>query len=240
MMKLLLCIALAPLPSIIWLAFYLRKDKHPEPNKMVIKIFLLGAIMIALAALLEQGVFEGLKLISLSEKIIILVISFAFIEELLKYLVIKFGVLKNPCFDEPIDSMIYLIVSALGFAAAENIYLLTQISPLSVPIGETIEFITTRFLGATLLHALASGIMGYFLAASFCRKSKYRKTLIFGGLIAATILHSVFNYIIILNIDGVIDVFQRNGFVFILLAGTAIMIHLMFKKINKFRSVCKL
>lgn len=239
-MKLLLCILLAPLPSLIWLAFYLRKDKHPEPNKMVIRIFLLGAIMIALAALLEQGVFEGLKLTSLSGKIMILVIGFAFIEELLKYLVVKFGVLKNPNFDEPVDSMIYLIISALGFAAAENIYLLTQISPLSVPIGETIEFITTRFLGATLLHALASAVMGYFLAASFYRKSRFRKTLIFGGLIAATILHSVFNYIIILNIDEHIDVFQRNVFVFILLLGTAIMVQIMFKKINKFRSICKL
>jgi RsiW-degrading membrane proteinase PrsW (M82 family) len=239
-MKLLLCILLAPLPSIIWLTFYLRKDRHPEPNKLVVRIFLLGAIMISLAALLEQGIFEGLKFISLSEKIIILVIGFAFVEELLKYLVVKFGVLKNPEFDEPVDSMIYLIISALGFAAAENIYLLTQISPLSIPIGKTIEFIITRFLGATFLHALASAIMGYFLAASFLKKTRFRKTLIFGGLIAATILHSVFNYIIILNIDGNIDTFQRNTFIFILLFGAAIMVKIMFKKIDKFRSICKL
>ena len=231
---------LAPLPSIIWLAFYLRKDKHPEPNKMVVKIFFFGAIMIVLAALLEQGLFEGLKIISLSEKILLLVIGFALIEELLKYLVVKFGVLKNPNFDEPIDSMIYLIIAALGFAAAENIYLLSQISPLKIPIGETIEFITTRFLGATFLHALASAVMGYFLAASLCTKSKFRKTLIFGGLIAATILHSVFNYIIILNIDRHIETYQRNILIFVLLFGTAIMVSLMFKKINKFRSICKL
>ena len=239
-MKLLLCILLASLPSLIWLAFYLRKDKHPEPNSMVVKIFLFGAVMIALAALLEQGLYQGLKLTSLAGEIIVLVIGFAFIEEMLKYFVVKLGVLKNPSFDEPVDSMIYLIISALGFAAAENIYLLTQISPLSIPIGETIEFITTRFLGATLLHALASAIMGYFLAASFCGKSRFRKTLIFGGLIAATILHSVFNYVIILNIDEHIDVFQRNVFVFMLLLGAAVMVQIMFKKINKFRSTCKL
>ncbi|HUT96239.1 MAG TPA: PrsW family glutamic-type intramembrane protease [Candidatus Paceibacterota bacterium] len=239
-MKLLLCIILAPLPSIIWLVFYLRKDKHPEPNKMVVKIFFFGAIMITLAALLEQGLFEGLKAISLSEKILLLVIGFALIEELLKYLVIKFGVLKNPNFDEPIDSMIYLIIAALGFAAAENIYLLSQISPLKIPIGETIEFITTRFLGATFLHALASAVMGYFLAASLCTKSRFRKTLIFGGLVAATILHSVFNYIIIFNIDGHIETYQRNILIFVLLFGAAVIVSLMFKKINKFRSVCKL
>lgn len=239
-MKLLLCILLAPLPSIIWLAFYLRKDKHPEPNRMVVKVFLLGAAMIAVAALLEQGVYLGLDKISLAKEITILVISFALIEEVLKYLVVKFGVLKNPNFDEPVDSMIYLIIAALGFAAAENIYLLTQISPLKVSINETIEFITTRFLGATFLHALASAIMGYFLAAAICKKPKFRKILVFGGLVAATILHSVFNYIIILNVSDHLEVFQRNVLIFILLLGAAIMVSVMFKKINKLRSVCKL
>ena len=239
-MKLLLCILLAPLPSIIWLAFYLRKDKHPEPNRMVVKVFLLGAIAIAFAALLEQGIYILCQKLSLAQEMVILVVLFAFIEEALKYLMVKFGVLKSPDFDEPIDSMIYMIISALGFAAAENIYLLTQISPLSIPIGDTIEFITTRFVGATFLHALASAIMGYFLAASFCKKSKYRKTLFFGGLIAATILHSIFNYIIILNINGQIEVYQRNGLIFVLLLTSAIIVSIMFKKINKFRSVCKL
>ncbi len=239
-MKLLVCILLAPLPSIIWLAFYLRKDKHPEPNKLVVKIFLLGAIAIAFAALLEQGIYIFLNKISLAGELIILVVSFAFIEEALKYLVVKFGILKNPEFDEPVDSMIYLIISALGFAAAENIFLLTQISPLQIPVNNTIEFIATRFVGATFLHALASAGMGYFLAASFCRKSRFRKTLIFGGLIVATILHSIFNYIIILNINGQIEVYQRNGLIFVLLLTSAIMVSIMFKKINKFRSICKI
>lgn len=239
-MKLLFCILLAPLPSIIWLAFYLRKDKHPEPNKMVIKIFLFGAVMIAIAALSEQGFYIGLKELSLSEKIALLVIGFALIEELLKYLVVKFGVLKSPDFDEPIDSMLYMIIAALGFAAAENIYLLTQMSPLKIEFKETIEFITTRFLGATFLHALASAIMGYFLAASLCVKSKIRRIFKGFGLIIATVLHSIFNYIIILNIDGQIDAVQRNIIIFVLLLGTGIIVSLMFKKINKLRAVCKL
>jgi len=239
-MKLLLYIILAPLPSIIWLAFYLRKDKHPEPNKMVVKIFIIGAIMIAFAAVLEQGLYLGLDKLNLSQKIILVVIGFAFIEELLKYLVVKFGVLKNPNFDEPIDSMLYMIIAALGFAAAENIYLLTQISPFKIEIGQAIEFITTRFLGATFLHALASAIMGYFLAASLCVRSKIRKIFRGFGLAVAVVLHSLFNYIIILNIDGQIDALQRNILVFIVLLGSAIMVSFMFKKINKFRAVCKL
>jgi len=91
-MKLFLCISLALLPSIIWLAFYLRKDKHPEPNRMIIKIFLFGVLAVPMAALLEQGFFSVLEKLNLVQKIGFLVIGFALIEEILKYLVVKFGI----------------------------------------------------------------------------------------------------------------------------------------------------
>lgn len=239
-MKILICLFLAPLPSIIWLAFYLRKDKHPEPNRMIIKIFILGILMVPLAGLLEHGFFLGLEKIALVEKIAILVIGFALIEELLKYLVVKFGVLKNSAFDEPVDAMIYMIIAALGFAAAENIYLLSQAGPLKMSITSILEFITTRFLGATFLHALASGIIGYFLAASLLVKSRIRKLFIWGGLLGGTVLHSLFNYIIILNSQVLINTVERNLYLLILLIGMAIIVSLMFKKINKCRSVCKI
>lgn len=239
-MKLLLCLLLAPLPSIIWLAFYLRKDKHPEPNRMIVKIFFLGVLMVPVAGLLEQGFFIGLEKISLVHKIALLVIGFALIEELLKYLVVKFGVLKNPAFDEPVDAMIYLIIAALGFAAAENIYLLSQAYPAEMPISSALSFITTRFLGATFLHALASAILGYFLAASLLITSAIRKTFIIVGLLGATVLHSLFNYIIILNSQMIIDTPGRNLYLLILLVAMAMIVSLMFKKINKYRSICKL
>ncbi len=43
------------LPSFIWLLFYLRKDRHPEPKTMVLKIFLWGALMGPLAIFLQMG-----------------------------------------------------------------------------------------------------------------------------------------------------------------------------------------
>ncbi len=239
-MKLILCIILALIPSLIWLAFYLRKDKHPEPNKMIIKIFLLGALMVPLAGVIEQGFFIGLEKLNLIQKIALLVVGFALIEEALKYLVIKFSVLKNPEFDEPVDAMIYLIIAALGFAAAENIYLLIQVYPAEMPIASALEFAATRFLGATFLHALASAMLGYFLANSLIISSKIRKLFIWLGLLTATMLHSVFNYIIILHSKLVIDISERNLYLLILLVAMALIVSLMFKKINKYRSVCKI
>ena len=52
------------LPSLTWLSYYLRKDVHPEPKKMVLKIFLWGALItipvffvqIGLAKLLTLGI----------------------------------------------------------------------------------------------------------------------------------------------------------------------------------------
>lgn len=239
-MKLILCLLLASLPSLIWLAYYLRKDKHPEPNRMILKIFFLGALMVPVAGLLEHGFSLGLGRIPFLGKLTVLIIGFALIEEALKWIVVKFGILKNSAFDEPVDAMIYLIIAALGFAAAENIYLLIQAFPITMPIGSVLEFIVARFLGATFLHALASGIFGYFLAASLLIKSGIRKILIWGGLLGATILHSVFNYIIILNSQAIINVGQRNLALLILLAGMAIIVSIMFKKLNKHRSICKI
>ncbi|MBD3282054.1 MAG: PrsW family intramembrane metalloprotease [Candidatus Portnoybacteria bacterium] len=239
-MKLILCLLLAPLPSIIWLAFYLRKDKHPEPNKMIIKIFFLGVLSVPLAGLLEHLFFEGISRLNIISQIVILVIGFAFIEEFLKYLVVKFGALRSSFFDEPVDAMIYMIIAALGFAAAENIYLLSQAYPATMPIGSALEFISTRFLGATFLHALASGIIGYFLAASLLVNSKIRKLLLWSGILIGTILHSIFNYIIILNSQGLIDALTRNFYLLILLVFMAITLSFMFKKINKHRSICKI
>src|SRR4030042_869630 len=239
-MKTIICLLLAPLPSIIWLAFYLRKDKHPEPNRMVIKTFLWGILMVPIAWFLELGLsFVAEEEIFLN-KLLFIIVGFALIEEILKYLVVRFWVLKNPEFDEPVDAMIYMIISALGFAAAENIYLLSQMHPSTLSLISTIEFATSRFLGATFLHALASGIAGYFLAASLLITSKVRKILIGGGLLAATILHSLFNYIIILSSQGIIDDMMGNFNLLFFLVVLVLIISKMFKKIKKYRSICKI
>ena len=45
-------------PSFIWLAFYLRKDTNPEPNRMIIKIFL-GGVLMTIPAILFENFLEG-------------------------------------------------------------------------------------------------------------------------------------------------------------------------------------
>jgi RsiW-degrading membrane proteinase PrsW (M82 family) len=52
-----------------------------------------------------------------------------------------------------------------------------------------------RFLGSTLLHAIASGIIGSALGLAFYLK-KLRIPYLLIGLISAICLHSVFNFFI--------------------------------------------
>ena len=51
----LLIIILGLLPGFAWLLFYLKEDLHPEPKKMLAKVFLVGALS-AIAALGLAGV----------------------------------------------------------------------------------------------------------------------------------------------------------------------------------------
>lgn len=231
-------------PSIIWLLFYLRKDSHPESNKMVLKIFFYGMLATLPAVFVELGIVEGLKKLTppfnnlLGEKISLVVvltlnilIGVALVEELMKYLIVKIKVLNNPEFDEPIDVMIYMIIAALGFAAFENILVLLNIKVFL--FSEVVKISVLRFLGATFLHALSSALVGYFLALSFF-ETKKRTELLFCGLTLAVILHGLYNFSIMMLAEE-----TRIIVLIIILIALALFISFALKKIKKLKAICK-
>jgi len=230
-------------PSIIWLLFYLRKDAHPESNKMIIKIFFYGMLAAIIAAVVEIGIFSGLSLFgkNLTETFPILFFIFyhfiiiALVEEVAKYLVVKEKVINDPEFDEPIDAMLYMIIAALGFAALENLLVLF---PGKEPFlfKQTVNISAFRFIGATFLHALCSGTLGYFLALSIFEPKRKIK-LILTGIIIATILHGLFN-ISIIRIETSL-VFSIATLI-ALLTGLALFVSFGFRKLKKIASVCKI
>ena len=232
-MSYLLLIFFGLAPSIIWLLFFLRKDSHPESNGMILKIFFYGMLAAIPAILLELGFSEELRLINLPAALTLIFyifIGIALIEEVLKYLVVKKKVLKDSEFDEPVDAMLYMIIAALGFAALENLLIL---SPLisSFQFMETFLVSGLRLIGATFLHALCSGLVGYFLALSFF-ESKNRLKLISEGLLIAVVLHGLYNFSI-MKVEGNL----RFVLPVIILVGLSILISLGFKKVKKLKSV---
>src|SRR3989338_4141857 len=191
-----LLVTLGLAPSLVWLSFYLRKDCHPEPKYLLTKAFLMGIIISPLAILLQLGFSElrtlvGLEVFSQCTPAFFLWSSF--VEEFLKFFAIYLVIVWSPEFDEPVDGMIYMISAALGFAAIENMLVMFNLMPDGA--GTALNTLALRFIGATLLHALASGLMGYFLAMSWFFQN-HRKKLIIFGLTMATLFHAAFNMLI--------------------------------------------
>lgn len=238
------------LPAILWLLFFLRKDVHPEPNSMVIKIFLFGMLSTLPTFFIEIGLFSYIYFWfgeSPFFDILYLFLGVALVEESMKYLVVRDKVLKSPELDEPADLILYMIISALGFAAFENILFSFRAQVLERAI--LISFL--RFWGAIFLHALCSGLFGYFLALSFFDRKREIKLKI-TGLGFATFLHGLFNFSIIKigeiieGIDGEITFLNFHFFLFYLflilsiLIGSAIFVHFGFKRLQRTKSICKI
>ena len=228
------------LPSLSWLAYYLRKDAHPEPKRMVIKIFLWGAAITLPVFFVQIGLAYLLALTNfgpLAKSLIYWFLVIALSEEFFKYLVIKIKVINSPDLDEPLDIMLYMVISALGFAALENVlYLFSPTSqmPFSTLVNRTLMVSLIRFIGATFLHTLCSATIGYSLAISFCEvKRKYQS--IAAGIIMATLLHGLYDFSII-TLSG----YLRIAIPVVVIFTLAFLVFSGFENLKKLKSVCKI
>lgn len=223
-------VAFAFIPPVLWLLFYLREDKHPEPKLLLLLVFV-GGMASAFVALAGECLWMTISAgscgggISLDLNPLIMFAVISLIEEYSKYLPVRILAERRSDFDEPIDAMIYMMTSAMGFAALENLLFVFPIFRQNIFTG--LEITTNRFLGANLLHALSSGIVGFFIARAFF--SPKRHHFIFLGIILASIFHTLFNYLILMR--GVVT--QGTFFLILLLATMAVMVFVDFEKLKK-------
>ncbi len=206
-------IALGSLPSLIWLFYFLKKDRHPEPKELILQLFLFGFLLPPLVGfgetVLQKTITRADQIISLN---LLLFLLAAFWEEAAKYLGARSIFHHEKEFDELTDAMIYLITVALGFAASENIIhaLSGFMGEASEPLFISIRVIMLRSIGATLLHALASGALGYFLARSIFLKERFS---LLKGFVAATAIHTLFNWLLYLQ-----EVLQMQSLMYLVIA----------------------
>lgn len=219
---------------------------------MILRIFIWGMLLAPLAIILELLLIwllnPNLNFFSLLSQAsqgsflkIILAATLipALVEEYLKYSVVKSRILKNSEFDEPIDAMLYCIIAGLGFASIENLLVLLKIPFPS--FQETLVTIGLRFLGATLVHALASGIVGYWLALGILHLKK-KRGLILSGLAIAIIFHSCYNYLTIAFFNQT-EYHQRIIFflaIFFLLITAASLVSYYFHKLKIQQAICQI
>lgn len=180
------------LPAVFWLWFWLKEDDaHPEPRDLILLSFVGGMIATGVAFFVEKFIASYDTLSNFS-----LIFLWASTEETLKFLAIYIIALRTKYFDEPIDAVLYLVTTALGFAAMENTMFL--FNPLqqgnlvaSLLLGDF------RFIGASLLHVAASGVIGVTLGLSFYYAPTKKILWAGAGLLGAIALHTIFNFSII-------------------------------------------
>lgn len=215
--KIIFLFLLAIIPSLVWLAFFLQRDPRPEPRRFILLSFIIGGIMAIIASQAENKWFVGLvqNNVNIQAGTLLLLFFYPFLEEIFKFIASRISTIKNKYFlDEKTDPMVYMISAALGFAAFENLKIFFAIvfgadipdflGMTNFDISQTmmITLLSTaflRFISTVLMHALSSAILGYFWAMKRLTKQKTKMMLIAmpTGLIIATVVHTIFNYVIL-------------------------------------------
>ncbi len=212
------------IPALIWLWFWLKEDIHPEQAKMLTLAFMGGMIAVLFVLPIQKLVYDHLL-----QYTFISFTLWAGIEEITKFGFVYYIALRKKIVDEPVDDMIYLIVSALGFVTFENTLFLSTL----LKEGDFVNTIINgnmRFIGASLIHIMSSAIIGTMLGLAFY-KTKVQKifyTII--GIIIAIALHTSFNLFIISRAPG--NIFLVFGGVWF---GIVILL-LLFEKIKHLRN----
>ncbi len=184
---------LAILPVGILLRYFYKKDSlKPEPIGLIFKVFIWGFLGVFPTIFIELFVrgFKGF----FSFSVVFFVGFEAFIvaglvEEFVKLYIVKKSVYRNRNFDEIMDGIIYTITASLGFACLENIMYV---------IGSNLAVAVIRGITAVPMHAIMSGIMGFYIGKAKFSSSVQEKSLIKKGLMIAVILHGTYDFLLMI------------------------------------------
>ena len=183
---------LAIIPVVILCSYVYKKDLHREPKKLLISIFIWGALT-CIPAIIFETLFGSIfdtedASLPFIEIFINVFFGIALIEELGKYIVTKLKGYNSREFDEIYDIIVYAVYASLGFACLEN-------------IGYVLENgIGTAILRAVISvpgHACFGVLMGYYMSkAKVCEMNgstiKKKKNM-FLALLVPTLFHTGFD-----------------------------------------------
>jgi len=200
----LLVMAIAPGIFLLW--FFFHKDRYePEPLRLLLLTFILGAISTVPAIIIEMfssslirepkvPILEPLQLL------LNLFLGVAVVEELCK-LGAALPAYFSKRFNEPMDGIVYCAASALGFATAENIMYVLRHGWLTAIVRAVLSVPGHAFFGAT---------MGYYLGLARFYKGK---RLIVYAVLVPVILHTAYNFVSSLGL-GILGLFLAGLLVF--------------------------
>lgn len=168
--------------------FYLRHELEAEPLGYVIRSFVAGAILVfpimfVQYAFEEEGVLTGPFLKAY--------VATALLEEFFKWFMIYYTIYIHKVFDDYYDGILYAVACSLGFATLENFLYLWVYDSLEIAIWRAILPVSG--------HALFAVAMGFCLGRA--KHSVHEHLWLFVAVIAATLLHGTFDFILLLEPD---------------------------------------
>lgn len=148
-------------PAAVWLTAFYREDRlEPEPKKLVLGTVVLAALAAeAVGRPLLHDFFHVQDWLYSTTFGAILgsILVVGFVQEFLKYGVVRYTVFNSSEFDERADGIIYGAAAGLGYATMLGFRYVLENDGVDLGVGA----ITVAVL--TLAHASYSGVTGYFL-----------------------------------------------------------------------------
>jgi RsiW-degrading membrane proteinase PrsW (M82 family) len=170
-------------PALILAVWIYTRDKiNPEPKELVTRMFILGAVIVFPAGLIERWLL--VTRFTHGDQGIYSILFTAFfiagmVEEFLKAGIFHRGIYLHKEFDEPIDAVVYAVAISLGFALVENILYVTS-------YGLSVAFL--RSVTAIPAHMLFGITMGYHFA-----RAKQGVSPIYTAYLVPALYHGIYD-----------------------------------------------
>lgn len=188
-------LVLAILPVYLLCYYIYQKDREKESKKILTKLFIFGMLSVVPSIFFEVllgNFFDYRDNSILLVQFVYVFICIALVEELFKWIFVRFISYNDEEFDHIYDMIVYSVFVSLGFAVVENILYVFS-SGLLVGI--------IRALTSIPGHACFAIYMGYYLGISKINminnyKVKYIKNT-FLSLFIPMLIHAIYDFLLL-------------------------------------------
>lgn len=154
-------LTLGIVPAAVWLVAFYRQDRlEPEPKHYVLGTFILGGVTAeAIARPVLRDFYQIQTWLYDTPVLAVLgsILVVGFVQEFLKYAVVRYTVFNSPEFDERVDGIIYGAAAGLGFATVVSFRYVLESGGVDLGVG------AMQIAIWALAHASYAGVTGYFL-----------------------------------------------------------------------------
>lgn len=191
------------LPPVIFLLYVRNQEKtRREPLGAIFSVFLFGAVVSILIALLLESYFTGVHReyeilrgrLTIPAVVFLVVVVAPLAEEFAKGLGVRTA--KRHIFEEE-DGIVYGAAAGFGFSATENLFYEIAALQESGTAGYVATAVIRTFTGC-FLHATAAGLTGYGMGRRYLTGGTLFEVLPYFAL--AVLLHALFNFIAVLDL----------------------------------------